>query len=221
MEYVDKLLRETEYLNYVEKLERLEADRVFCRHGLGHLLDTARIAWIRVLEAQTSRCGQKEAQTSRYGQKEAQTSRRGPDRAVGMAPGFGEELLPEKEIIYLAALLHDLGRIQEYEEGVPHQRAGAALARQLLQQIGYPQEKTELIAAAIESHRGGAKSDREVEADRKSRQAETPGQNAALWAEPLGQLLSWADKRSRNCFACKAQKACKWEAEKQNRGIGS
>ena len=201
MEYVDKLLRETEYLNYVEKLERLEADRVFCRHGLGHLLDTARIAWIRVLEAQTSR--------------------RGPDRAVGMAPGFGEELLPEKEIIYLAALLHDLGRIQEYEEGVPHQRAGAALARQLLQQIGYPQEKTELIAAAIESHRGGAKSDREVEADRKSRQAETPGQNAALWAEPLGQLLSWADKRSRNCFACKAQKACKWEAEKQNRGIGS
>ena len=198
---MEKLLRETEYLNYIEKLERLEADRVFCRHGLSHLLDTARIAWIRVLEAQASRCGLS-------GEPEGTQER--------PVSSCGEEALPEKEIVYLTALLHDLGRIQEYEEGVPHQRAGASLARQLLCRIGYPQKKTELIAAAIEGHRGGMKR-RAPEADRENRGVEAPGQNDA--PEPLRQLLYWADKRSRNCFCCGARAECKWEPEKRNRGI--
>ena len=52
MEYVRKLLQETDYLLQMKKLEQLEAERLFCRHGLSHVLDVARIAWIMVLEKQ-------------------------------------------------------------------------------------------------------------------------------------------------------------------------
>lgn len=54
MEYVRKLLQETDYLHQLEKLEELEKERRFCRHGLEHVLDVARIAWIQVLEKQLS-----------------------------------------------------------------------------------------------------------------------------------------------------------------------
>ncbi len=223
MEYVDKLLRETEYLNYIEKLERLEAERIFCRHGLGHLLDTARIAWIWVLEEQAFRCGFKKEQAARY-VAGGETEGPGEHKAFSC----GEVALPEKETVYLAALLHDLGRIQEYEEGIPHQQAGAKLARQLLCRIGYPKEKLELVVEAIEGHRDGgmrlwaAGADRESRAagaDEESRAVDEPGKNAARRAESLRQLLFWADKKSRNCFYCGARPECKWEPEKRNEGI--
>lgn len=35
----------------------------------------------------------------------------------------------EKELIYAAALLHDCGRFRQYEDGTPHELAGAQLAR--------------------------------------------------------------------------------------------
>lgn len=50
MEYVNKLLTETDYLKQISHLEELEAERRFCRHGLSHCLDVARIAWIQILE---------------------------------------------------------------------------------------------------------------------------------------------------------------------------
>ncbi len=50
MKYVKRLLEETEYLQWVEELEQAEAERIFCRHGLSHSLDVARIGWILTLE---------------------------------------------------------------------------------------------------------------------------------------------------------------------------
>lgn len=170
MEYVDKLLQETGFLQLLEKLEQLEQKRQFCRHDLGHLLDTARIAWIRALEQRQENI--------------------------------------EKEMLYLAALLHDLGRIQEYEAGIPHQEAGAALAAELLEQIGYPGEKAELVRRAVAGHRrGSAAADA---AERQNRRSALDG------ADRLRELLTWADKKSRSCFYCKAQEVCRWEQEKRN-----
>ena len=170
MEYVDKLLQETEFLQLLERLEQLEQKREFCRHGLTHLLDTAKIAWIRVLE---------------QGQEKT-----------------------NKETVYLAALLHDLGRIREYEDGIPHHEAGAVLAAELLDQIGYPKEKAELIRSAVAEHRRSS-----ATADAAGGQDSRPAVDAA---EGLRELLTWADKKSRNCFCCKAQESCRWEQEKRN-----
>ena len=38
-----------------------------------------------------------------------------------------------KEIIYAAALLHDIGKWKQYEDGTPHEKASADLAEQILQ----------------------------------------------------------------------------------------
>lgn len=157
MEFVDRLLQETEYLKLLEEVERFEQDRIFCRHGLEHLLDTARIAWIRCLD---------------------------------------QKLEMEKEQLYLAALLHDIGRIWEYEKGIPHEEAGVTLAEKLLAEIQYPKEQTVVILDAIGAHRDGEQ-----------------------WEDTLGALLKWADKKSRNCFFCKAQGACKWSEERRNQTI--
>ena len=81
MEYVEKLSGDREYRQLLERLKELEKDRIYCHHGIGHLLDVARIAYIENLETQ-----------------------------LGL----------EKEDIYIAALLHDLGRVDEYESGIGH-----------------------------------------------------------------------------------------------------
>ncbi len=183
MDFVDKLLKETEFLELLGKLEQLEENRQFCRHGLPHLLDTARIAWIRVLEQGAEGYALGEIQELSDG---ANNPKEGYQES---APAL------EKEDIYLAALLHDLGRIAEYEEGIPHHQAVGPVAEKLLGEIGYPREKQALLVKAMEGHR------------------------KAPMGEALESLLGWADKKSRNCFFCKAQKACKWEQGKQNETI--
>lgn len=50
MEKIAVLQRDEEFLSLLRRIEESERDRIFCRHGLTHLLDSARIAWIDVLE---------------------------------------------------------------------------------------------------------------------------------------------------------------------------
>ncbi len=47
---VDAIWQHPVYRTACTWLERLERDRAFCRHGLRHLMDTARIMWILNLE---------------------------------------------------------------------------------------------------------------------------------------------------------------------------
>ena len=48
--YTRQLLQDQGYLALVKKLEEKEKQRLFCKHGLSHFLDVARIAWILTLE---------------------------------------------------------------------------------------------------------------------------------------------------------------------------
>lgn len=50
MERIEKLQRDDVFLSLLRQIETAEQDRVFCRHGLPHLLDVARLMWIDVLE---------------------------------------------------------------------------------------------------------------------------------------------------------------------------
>ena len=105
-----------------------------------------------------------------------------------------ENLKLEKEEIYTAALLHDVGRFVQYENGTPHQLASLPLAEKLMERHGYTEEEKARILRAIENHRN-----REIR-DEKS----------------LTGILYRADKMSRSCFGCKAEKECDWSAEKKN-----
>lgn len=155
MRRVDALLKDGEFRRRLQMIEEAEQNRLFCRHGLPHLLDVARIAWIIVLE---------------------------------------EGLDVEKETVYLAALLHDLGRSQSNAD---HDKAGSALAKEILTRLGAPPAQTNLIAQAIGAHR-----------------AKLPQANPTL-----ASVLARADKLSRPCFACPARSACKWPTEAKNQSI--
>ena len=64
------------YQDYYGRIKRLEKERIFCRHQMTHLLDVARIAYIKNLE---------------------------------------ENLGFEKDVIYTAAVLHDIGKSFQYK----------------------------------------------------------------------------------------------------------
>lgn len=157
MKRVEAILADEQFQYGLERINILEQDRVFCCHGLEHLLDVARIAWIMVLE---------------------------------------QQLPLQKDIVYGAALLHDLGRYRQYEEHIPHHQASVALAQELLPKAGYQDAETALIVDAIGQHG-------------------TEPQSQGL----LARILYDADKLSRNCFRCKAQAACKWPLEKRNKTV--
>lgn len=198
MKYMDRLLQDTEYLEIVKKLEQAEAARIFCRHGLSHFLDVARIAWIMVLEQEMSREN----------------------------PGEPGNLEILKEKIYLTALLHDLGRLEELEQGTPHHEAGVWLAEKFLNRIDYPKEGQQDILSAILGHRGEGQQDilsdtlehrEEGKEDILSGVLEYQGEEKLNY--DLIYIIKKADNRSRNCFFCEAQRECKWRQERRNKTV--
>lgn len=109
------------------------------------------------------------------------------------------------ELIYSAALLHDIGRYLELTEGTPHHEGGAYLARRILADCGFSPQETELITGAIASHRGHE--------DEEARCLGT-AENSRF-----ASYIYRADKLSRNCFACNASDKCKWSEERKNHEI--
>lgn len=109
---------------------------------------------------------------------------------LNLTEGFGID----KEWIYAAALLHDIGRFRQYEEEIPHDRESARIAPEILKECGFDDKETDVIVLAIRSHR-----DVRVRDERS-----------------LSGLLYRADKMSRSCFACEAEGQCDWKADKKN-----
>ncbi len=56
-------------------------------------------------------------------------------------------------VLELAALLHDVGIKEELEHGTPHEEASVRIARQVLMELGVPNEKIEQVVHAIRAHR--------------------------------------------------------------------
>ena len=108
-----------------------------------------------------------------------------------------EQLGVSEEWIYAAALLHDIGRWKQYEDGTSHEEASAVLAPEILSECGFDEEACGAIVEAISLHRDGAVRER----------------------KDLSGLLYRADKLSRACFACAAEKECNWKDEKKNRSL--
>lgn len=105
-----------------------------------------------------------------------------------------EALQIAKELIYATALLHDIGRHVQYEDRTPHERASAELAEDILQECGFEAGEQKEILRAIRKHR-----DAKIATERS-----------------LAGIIYRADKLSRACFACSAEKLCDWKAEKKN-----
>lgn len=158
MEAIERIRNHPVFRECYEKLEEAEKTRQFCRHQMTHLLDVARIAYIRNLE---------------------------------------ENLGIKKELVYAAALLHDIGKYRQYADGTPHEQAGAGIAGRILKDTGsFSEEENQMILQAVLEHR-------------RSKEG----------MSVLGSLLYESDKLSRACYICPSEPECNWSREKKNMEI--
>lgn len=111
-------------------------------------------------------------------------------RIINAEEGLGIDV----ELIYAAALLHDIGKHLQYAEGVPHELASARLASGILADCGFERKETDVIIDAIRVHRD------ENSANEKN----------------LRGILYRSDKLSRACFCCPAEGRCNWKDGKRN-----
>lgn len=158
MKRVQSILNHPEFKKSMQEIRLLEKERVFCCHGMEHLLDVARIAYILNLEE---------------------------------AAGF------EKNVVYAAGLLHDVGKYIQYQNGTPHHVTSEDIGRKILIETGYAEEEIKDICHAIFNHRN------ETEAGKF----------------PLSWILYRADKLSRACYACEQTLECNWSEEKKTAGV--
>lgn len=116
---------------------------------------------------------------------------------IAMILNASENYGISKELIYAAALLHDIGRWKQYEDGTPHEKASVVLAPEILCQCGFDEEETAQIIEAVGNHRNP---------DIRE-------------SKDLSGLLYRADKLSRACFVCKMEKECNWKSGRKNRTL--
>lgn len=97
-----------------------------------------------------------------------------------------------KDIVYATALLHDIGKHQQYQDKIPHEQASAAIAPEILKECGYLSGEIQFIKETILSHR------------------EENKENSFFFC------FYQADKLSRPCYTCKVQESCNWSIYKKN-----
>ena len=102
---------------------------------------------------------------------------------IGMIFNLRENLQIPEDLLYAAALLHDIGKHEQYENGTPHEEASARIAPLILEKCGYTEAEIAEITEAVLQHR-----------------------TKSVAGEPtLSGVLYRADKKSRACFACEAK----------------
>lgn len=97
-----------------------------------------------------------------------------------------------KEIIYIIALLHDIGRGEQYEKGTPHEIASYEIAKEIIKDIHFSLEEQRLIEDGIIGHRKN------------------------INGTDIGKLMYEGDKVSRECYSCPSKSLCNWKDEKKN-----
>ncbi|MDD2422312.1 MAG: HD domain-containing protein [Heliobacteriaceae bacterium] len=159
---VKAILQHPFFLACLERNRQWEQERPFCRHDLGHLLDVARIAYAMALENRGFSLFAREIGHSKRGGR-------------------------TKEVVYAAALLHDIGRWRQYENGADHARAGGEMCRAVLRECGFTLPEIGVVADAICHHR----QKQPVTGDKF-----------------LSRILARADVFSRLCFCCPVAGEC-------------
>ncbi len=159
MNRVAQVFQDALFQECMTRNQAKEVNRKYCKHTIQHVVDVARVAYIMMLESGDFK---KFIEEHRLGSREA-----------------------AKEIIYAAALLHDIARWREYETGEDHAALGAEMAEEVLVRSGFSPAETKIITIAIREHRN-------------------MGENVSI----LGERLCRADNLSRACSQCAASYEC-------------
>lgn len=156
---VEQVFNNSLFRQWMDKNKEKEVYRRFCNHDLQHVVDVARILYILFLEE-----GSLQYFVNTFGLDNYEAA---------------------KEVIYAAALLHDVGRWKQYETGEDHAVLGKGMASAVLTEAGYLPGETKIITQAIGEHRSNF-------------------ENRSF----LGEKLYRADKLARPCMQCLAKEEC-------------
>lgn len=67
---------------------------------------------------------------------------------------LAEKYGADKEVVIIAAWLHDIASITDYSMYEEHHVYGATIAKEILNELNYEDEKTELVQKCVFNHRG-------------------------------------------------------------------
>ena len=107
-----------------------------------------------------------------------------------------ENLNIDKDLIYVTALLHDLGRADEVDTGINHSILSQEIAQEILKDLDFDEKSKQRIISAIKHHRTNKEND-----------------------DRFIEIFYKADKLSRMCFRCPARSICNWPEEKKNKTV--
>ncbi|MCD8090470.1 MAG: HD domain-containing protein [Clostridiales bacterium] len=110
---------------------------------------------------------------------------------ITMLLSYEEGVPLDKELVYAAALLHDIGRAEGSHN---HHIKSAELAEEILRRSGFSYNEAEIVCQVIRNH----------------------GDIETAEEKTFSGLFYRADKLSRDCLHCKARGACYWSDEKKN-----
>ena len=210
MKFTEKLLKHPEFLRLQKRVQQIEQDRIYCHHELPHALDVCRMAWMMYLEDQMQKKLESESKTDLKNGYEPESGFKSGERITVERNAectdnicgkrySSVNLQEKKDQFYVTGLLHDIGRVAQYETGEHHSEAGMRIAKQLLSEIGYPSEWMSETLQIVGVHHG-----REEEKDETG---------------AMEYYIRRADHLSRNCFLCEAADSCKWSDGERNQTI--
>lgn len=127
----------------------------------------------------------------------------------------------DKEIVYAAALLHDIGRARQYACGTSHDAASAELIGKIMPECGFSVDEAAEVAAAVEGHSQSRRAVTVGDGEQgRSAAPEQCGYGGEIGGECsreyLGSILREADHASRSCYDCDARESCYWTDERKN-----
>ena len=253
MKYTERLLKSETFLKIMGQVRVLEKDRIYCHHELEHALDVARIAWIYYLEDENrerlsglsgaclEEAPSRKKEGSDFGKPErtlkADITEEDPEsREAPETYAEGKECAERKDLFYVAALLHDIGRAAQYESGVHHSIAGLQIAAGILEEIGFPEKEAQAVLAVVAEHplSGDTSAAGNIKIASNKKAAETAEESelendcpdvenreALPQDSILLSYISRADHDCRLCFFCEAKESCKWSEEERNQTIRS
>lgn len=106
-----------------------------------------------------------------------------------------EDQIPvDKDLVYVTALLHDLGRSLSRTDGKDHHLHSLEIARSFLQEMDFNSEQQAHILQAISQH----------------------SHTQEIATDPFVRAFQLADKEARLCFQCPAYDLCYWPEERKN-----
>lgn len=208
MKFTEKLLKHPEFLRLQKRVQQIEQDRIYCHHELSHALDVCRMAWMMYLEDQMQELlgsGSETGLKNKYDMapvlenSEKMTEAGQAASTADVSETKMVNLQEKKDQFYVTGLLHDIGRVAQYETGEHHSEAGMRIAEGLLTDIEYPAEWMAQTLQIVGVHHGREESREE--------------------SCTMEYYIRRADHLSRNCFCCEAADSCKWSDEERNQTI--